>query len=162
LRSVAALANSRGRELAERCDVHVARLKRYYADLRTELDEQKRQARNVEEAAARLAERLTVLAREEQLRVAELRQKSILHVDLRLLQLMRIEQPKLLVQAMLTAENHAPGALEVVWDPLLEVVEAVQCPHSGRPSYDLTLTRSGQVTCEACKPNLTRGRPARR
>jgi hypothetical protein len=162
LRSVAALANSRGRELAERCDVHVARLKRYYADLRTELDEQKRRARNVEEAAARHAERLTVLAREEQLRVAELRQKSILHVDLRLLQLMRIEQPKLLVQAVLTAENHAPGALEVVWDPLLEVVEAVQCPHCGRPSYDLTLTRSGQVVCESCKPNLTSGRPPRR
>ncbi|MDB5309912.1 MAG: hypothetical protein JWO38_4114, partial [Gemmataceae bacterium] len=117
LRSVAALANSRGRELAERRDVHIARLNRYYADLRAELDEQKRRARNAEEAADRHAERLAALEREEQLRVTELRQKSILNVDLRLSQLLRIEQPKLLVQTVLTAADHAPGRLEVVWDP---------------------------------------------
>jgi hypothetical protein len=161
LRSVAALANSRGRELTERRDVHVARLRRYYADLRAELAEQKRRARNAEEAAARHAERLTALDREEQLRVAELRQKSLLHVDLRLLQLLRVEQPKLLVQAVLTADGHAPGRLEVVWDPLLEVVEAVPCPLCGRPSYDFTLSRSGQVGCESCRSSLA-GRPPRR
>jgi hypothetical protein len=162
LRSVAALANSRGRELAGRSDVHIARLKRYYADLRTELDEQKSRARNVEEAAARHAERLAALEREEQLRVAELRQKSILHADLRLQQLLRIEQPKLLVEVVLTAEDHTPGRLEVVWDPLLEAVEAVPCPICGRPSYDFTLNRFGQVGCESCKPTLTSGRPPRR
>ena len=159
---MAALANSRGRELAERLDVQIARLKRYYADLRAELDEQKSRARNAEEAAARHAERLAALEREEQLRVAELRQKSMLHVDLRLLQLLRIEQPKLLVRAVLTAEDSAPGELEVVWDPLLEAVEAVPCPLCGRPSYDFTLNRSGQVGCESCKPALTGGRPAKR
>ncbi len=162
LRSVAALANSRGRELAERRDVHVARLKRYYADLRAELDEQKSRARNAEEAAARHAERLAALEREEQLRVAELRQKSLLHVDLHLLQLLRIEQPKLLVRAVLTAEDSAPGGLEVVWDPLLEVVEAVPCPICGKPSYEFTLNRFGQVGCESCKPGLTGGRSAKR
>ncbi len=162
LRTVAALANNRGRELAERCDVHVARLTRYYADLRAELDEQKSRARNAEEASARHAERLSALEREEQLRVAELRQKSVLHVDLRLLQMLRIEQPKLLAQTVLTAPDHAPGRLEVVWDPLLEVVEAVPCPLCGRPSYDFTLNRFGEVGCESCKPSLAGGRPARR
>ncbi|MDB5313696.1 MAG: hypothetical protein JWO38_7898, partial [Gemmataceae bacterium] len=49
--------------------------------------------------------------------MTELRQKSILNVDLRLSQLLRIEQPKLLVQTVLTAADHAPGRLEVVWDP---------------------------------------------
>ena len=159
LRSVVALANGRGRELAARTDVRIARLERYYADLRTEMDEQKRRARNLEEAAARHAERLAALQREEQLRVAELRQKKRLHVDLRLLQLLRVEQPKLLVQVGLTAEDHAPGSLQAVWDPLLEVVEAVPCPLCGKPSYDFSLSRSGQVGCAACKPALTSRKP---
>lgn len=150
LRTVTGLASTRGRELAERCDLHVARLTRYYADLRVELDEQKSRARNAEEAAARHAERLAALEREAQLRVAELRQKSVLHVELRLLQMLRIEQPKLLISTVLTAKDHAPGRLEVVWDPLLEVVEAVPCPVCGRPSYEFTLHRSGSVTCESC------------
>ncbi|HEV8058242.1 MAG TPA: hypothetical protein VGP68_00085 [Gemmataceae bacterium] len=154
LRTLASLANNRGRELHERCDIQVSRLERYYADLRTELDEQKRRARNIEEAAARHAERLAALVREEKLRVAELRQKSILHVDLRLLQLLRIEQPKLLVQVLLTAEDSASGRLEVVWDPLLEQVEAVVCPNCGKPSYEFTLIRSGQVGCGSCKATL--------
>jgi hypothetical protein len=162
LRSVASIARSRGRELVERSDVHIARLKRYYADLRMELDEQKQRARKADEAAVRHAERLAALEREEQLRVAEMRQKSLLRVDLRLLQLLRIEQPKLLVQVALTAEDHAPGSLEVVWDPLLETMEAAPCPVCGRPSYDFTLSRSGQVSCASCPPSQTGGRPSRR
>jgi hypothetical protein len=151
LRTLAALGNHRGRELHERCDLQIARLKRYYADLRAELDEQKRRARNAEEAAVRHVERLAALNREEQLRVAELRQKSLLHVDLRLLQLLRIEQPKLLLRLRLLTEGHAPGHLEVVWDPLLEVVEAAACPNCGKPSYEFAHAKSGQLTCNACK-----------
>ncbi len=162
LRSVTALANNRGRELTERCEVQIARLERYYADLRTELDEQKRRARNADEATARHAERVIALNHEQKLRVAELRKKSILSVDLRLLQLLRIEQPKLLMQTVLTADDHAPGRLEMIWDPLLEVVEAVLCPNCGKPSYDFTLSRTGQVGCGACKPTPTTGKPPRR
>ncbi len=162
LRSVAALANARGRELAERCDVQIGRLKQYYADLRAELDEQKRRTQNPAEAAVRQAERLAAMAREEQLRAAELRQKSRLDVDLRLLQLLRVEQPKLLVQTVLTAVDHAPGRLEVVWDPLLEAAEAVSCPVCGRPSYEFTLNRLGRVSCGSCQPTPSGGKPPRR
>jgi hypothetical protein len=154
LRTVAALANQRGRELLERRDQQIARLNRYYADLRTELDEQLQRARNVEEARARHAERLATLEREEKLRTAELRQKSQLHADLRLLQLLRIEQPKLLITAVLSAKDHASGRLEVVWDPLTEMVEAAKCPNCGRPSYSFVLNRAGQVGCENCGPAL--------
>lgn len=162
LRSLASLANHRGRELSQRCNLQVDRLVRYYADLRSELDEQKRRARNLDEAAARHAERLKALDREEQLRVAELRQKSVLHVDVRLLQLLRIEQPKLLVQAVLSADDHVSGKLEVVWDPLLEVLEAVACPSCGKPTFELTLERSGQIVCNFCKETLTKTKAGRR
>jgi hypothetical protein len=76
--------------------------------------------------------------------------------------MLRVEQPKLLVQTVLTNEDHVPGRLEVVWDPLLEVVEAVPCPLCGKPSYDFALSRHGQVGCPDCKANFsTRKQPAR-
>ena len=109
-----------------------------------------------------VSQQLAALEREAQLRVAELRQKSVLHVDLRLLQLLRVEQPKLLVRCVLTAEDHVPGKLEVVWDPLLEAVEAVPCQLCGKPSYDFTLSRYGQVGCAACKPSFTSRKPPSR
>jgi hypothetical protein len=162
LRTLASLGNLRGRELHDRCDIQIGRLKRYYADLRIELDDQKRRARNLEEAAARHAERKAALDREENLRVAELRQKSLLHVDLRLLQLLRIEQPKLLVQAGLHADERVSGKLELVWDPLTESVEAVACPSCGKPSYEFALSKSGQITCNACRTAVAGGKTPRR
>jgi hypothetical protein len=162
LRSVAAMANGRGRELTERCELQVIRMRRYYADLRAELEEQKKRARNAEDASERHAERLATLDREEQLRIGELRQKSLLHADLRLLQLLRIEQPKLLLTVTVTADACTPGKLEVVWDPLVEAVEAVSCPRCGKPSYEFVLSKSGEVACEACKSCFANARPMKR
>ncbi len=135
----------------ERLDTQIARLTRYYADLRQEMAEQLQRARNAEEAKTRHAERLTALQHEEQLRVAELRQKNVLRVELRLLQLLRIEQPKLQIRASLQAPDHAPGQLTLIWDPLLEVLEAPTCPTCHRPSYSFQLGKYGQITCEFCR-----------
>jgi len=151
LRSVAALANSRARDMHERLDIQIARLTRYYADLRQEMEEQLQRARHVEEAKARHAERLTALKHEEQLRAAELRQKNVLRVELRLLQLLRVEQPKLQIRASLQAPEHQPGHLVLIWDPLLEALEAPSCPTCHRPSYSFQVSKNGQVTCEACR-----------
>jgi hypothetical protein len=161
LRTVTALANVRGRELGERREQQVARMSRYYADLREELEEQARRARNAEEAAARLAERRAAVDREEQLRVAELRQKSTLRVHLRLLQLLRVEQPKLLVHALIGPPKQAPARLELVWDPLSEALEAPPCPECGRPTFALDRTRWGQIVCPDCAARAT-ARPPRR
>ncbi len=150
-RSVAALANSRAREMHERLDTQLARQTRYYADLRQEMEEQLGRARNVEEAKARHAERLTAIGHEEQLRAAELRQKNVLRVELRLLQLALIEQPKLQIRATVQAADHKPGQLELIWDPLTETLEAPTCPNCHRPSYSFQLGKYGQITCEACR-----------
>jgi hypothetical protein len=161
LRSVTALANNRGRELTERCETQISRLTRYYADLHEELEEQKRRSRAAD-AAARHTERVAALEREHQLRAAELRKKSILHVDLRLLQLLRIEQPKVLVRAAATGTSGAPARFEVVWDPLVDSVEAVACPVCTKPSYDFALNRSGQLGCEACQLSHANAKGMRR
>jgi hypothetical protein len=150
LRSLTTLAYTRSRDLTERVDRQIARMTQYYADLRNELEDQRRRARDKDEAAERLAARRAAIDREEQLRVAELRQKSMLPVHLRLLQLLLIQQPKLLVQAQITAPERVPGRLELVWDPLVDALEAAPCPECGRPTFAFELTRQGRVVCPAC------------
>jgi hypothetical protein len=150
LRTLAALANVRARQLAERRDVQIARLTRYYADLRDELEEQAHRSRaQAEEAAARLVQRREAIDREEQLRIAELMQKSNLRAQLRLLQLLRIDQPKLLVHARVVSPKLAPSPLELVYDPLMEALEAPPCPVCQRPTFELEHTRQG-LACPAC------------
>jgi hypothetical protein len=158
LRSLAALAHVRSRELTERLEQHIARMTQYYADLRSELEEQGRRARDKEEVGARLDARRAAIDREEQVRVAELRQKNTLRVYLRLLQLLLIQQPKLLIRTRLTAPDHGAGHLELVWDPLLDALEAAPCPTCGRPTYTFDLTRQGTIVCPACPPH-TADRP---
>ena len=97
IRTVSALANARARELNERLARQLGRMARYYADLRAEVAEQATKARVRADAdAARFAARLEGLDREEHVRGAELRQKSALRVQLRLITLLVVRQPKLL------------------------------------------------------------------
>jgi hypothetical protein len=149
-RTITALANIRGRELEERSQQQLARLHQYYADLRSELEDQSRRGRPADDAEERLKQRRAALDREEQQRVAELRQKSTLQVSVSLLQLLQVQQPKLLVQATLTVPKRPPGQLEVVWDPLSETVEAPPCPSCGRPGYAFDIDRLGHVVCPSC------------
>jgi hypothetical protein len=149
-RTIAALANIRARELDDRCRQHLERVRQYYADLRGELEEASRRGRPAADAEARLAERRAAIDREEQQRVAELRQKSALRVNVSLLQLLEVRQPKLLVRAVLAVPKRPPAALEVVWDPLTEAVEAPPCPTCGRPGYSFEVDRLGRIVCPAC------------
>ncbi|HMC89773.1 MAG TPA: hypothetical protein VKI17_09500, partial [Gemmataceae bacterium] len=107
----------------------------------------KAQARR--EATEKFTVRRQALEREERLRVAELRQKSSLRVHLRLLNLLVIQQPKLLLRCRIASEK-TTVALELVWDPLLEVLEARPCPTCARPSFSLALNRQGDLTCPSC------------
>jgi hypothetical protein len=150
LRSLGTLASIRNRDLSERLERQVKRMTRYYADLRGELENSARRGRD-EEAEVRMAARRQAIDREEQVRIAELRQKNTLRVQLRLLQLLVIEQPKLLVRGRVLTERFA-APLELVWDPLIEAVEAPPCPACGRPGYAFAFTRQGRLVCPACSP----------
>jgi hypothetical protein len=162
LRTFAALANTRGREQAEHVTRQIERMTRYYADLREELDEQVRRAQAREEDLSKFAGRREALEREEKVRIAELRQKSALRVHVRLLLVAVVQQPKLLLQARIATEQKTLGALELVWDPLVEAVEAPPCPDCGRPTFALELTRLGRVVCPACAASAgAKGKPAR-
>jgi hypothetical protein len=148
--TVAALANQRGREVNDHIDRQIARITRYYADLRAELEEQVKRAQSREEDLSKFAGRREALDREERFRVAELRQKSALRVGLRLLNVLVVQQPKLLVRASALMKGKPVAALEAVWDPLVDAVEAVPCSECGRPTFALAWRRQGGLVCPAC------------
>ncbi len=155
VRTLAALANARGREQGEHVLKQIGRMARYYADLREELEEQVRRATARSEDLGKFAGRREALDREEKVRVAELKQKSALRVHVRLLITLLVQQPKLLARAAVHLDGKALGTLELVWDPLVEAIEALPCPECGRPTFALELTRQGRLVCPACAAATT-------
>jgi hypothetical protein len=149
MRTLSTLAYARDRDLRERLDRQVSRLYKYYGDLRQELAGATR-AKDDDDAKSRRASRLDAVAREERLRVAELRQKNSLRVALRLVSAMVIFQPKFLLHCRLEAPKRPAAPLDLVWDPLLDCLEAIPCPTCGRPSFHLDLAREGRITCDEC------------
>jgi hypothetical protein len=165
VRTLSALANTFHRELHERLDRQLERISRYYGDLRAEVEEQAQKARNREGDPAKFITRLESLTREQALQGAELRRKSQLKVNLRLLNLLVIHQPKLLLNTAVAAAGTAPyvGRQEWVWDPLVEAIEAAVCPECRHPTFEFDVTRQGSLVCPVCSAAASKpARPARR
>lgn len=150
VRTVSALAGARRRELRERVERQVARMTRYYADLRGELNALSSRSTARGDDPSKYAGRRAAIDREEGLRVAELRQKSTLQVQLRLANLLIIHQPKLLVAGTLSIARSADEHLPLVWDPLVGTIEAVPCPACLRPTFRLETNARHQLGCPAC------------
>jgi hypothetical protein len=165
VRTLSALANTYHRELHERLDRQLERISRYYGDLRAEVEEQAQKARNRESDPAKFIARLESLTREEELQGAELRRKSQLKVNLRLLNLLVIHQPKLLFHTAVATAGTASivGRTEWVWDPLVESIEAAVCPNCRHPTFEFGVTRQGRLVCPNCPSAASSTpRPARR
>lgn len=150
IRTLAALANTRAREGSEHIERQIARMTLYYADLRGELEDQLERARARKDDLSRFAGRQEALEREERVRVSELRQKSALRLQVRLLQLLVLQQPKLWLLTTVTRGGKPLGTLELVWDPLTEELEAAPCPECHRPTRAWEPTRLGRLLCPAC------------
>lgn len=162
VRTLAALANARGRELGDRLGRQLSRMARYYADLRAEVADQadRAEGRGVADST-RFAARLEALDREEATRSDELRRKATLRVRLRLITLLVVRQPKLLLRSAVDAPGVAAGGrLDLVWDPLIEALEAVPCPRCGRPTFALEITRQGNLTCPSCSKSAPARAPS--
>jgi hypothetical protein len=153
VRTVNSLANARRREWATRAERQIARMSAYYAQLRAEARELA--AKPLEESAkadagARAASRIQGIDREESLRIAELKQKSSVRVTMKLQSKMIVQQPKLLLTATVLGKDRPAGQIELVFDPLLDAVEAIACPGCGQPTYALWIERDG-LHCENCQ-----------
>jgi hypothetical protein len=149
-RTLTTLAHARDRELKERLERQVARMQRYYADMRRELAAAPSRAKDAAEAQARLAARTQALEREERVRIAELRQKCALRVHVKLVNLVLVHQPKLLLACRAGPAKQPDAPLALVWDPLLDGLEPPPCPGCRRPTFALTWQRLRGIVCPAC------------
>lgn len=164
VRTVGALANARHRQQSDHTERQIARMNRYYADLRRELAEQVQRVVDRGEDTGKFAGRREALEREEKVRVAELLQKSELRVQVRLLNVLVIQQAKLLIQGAVQADKrNIEPSVELVWDPLMESFEAALCPQCQRPTFAFAITRLGRLACPDCVATAPApGKPTRR
>ena len=146
--TVAALANTRFREWSSRAATQIERMSAYYSRLREEANGP---YHNGDDAAApsRTAARREAINREERLRIAELRQKSTLRVQVKPTNLMIVQLPKLRLSVAIAEKNRLVGRLDVVWNPLLEAFEAPGCPACGQPTFTLRICRNS-LGCASC------------
>jgi hypothetical protein len=153
VRTVRAEVHTRQHQIQAHLAVQSDRMKRYYADLRAELDEriERATARGDESEALRL--RREALDREEARRLEELARKAQLRVQLQLVNLLQVKIPRLFISTRVTAKSFPavhPAALTLTWDPLVEKTDALVCPNCQHPTVELRLGRQGTLHCPDC------------
>jgi hypothetical protein len=158
-RTALALANARRRAWSGQVERQIARMSAYYEQLRAEADARAGRARGPAESAERDAARRDAIDREERVRIAELRQKSAVRLNVKLISVMVVQQPKLQIEAAIAQQGRQPARLDVVWDPVTESIEPVACPGCGHPTFGLGADRAG-LRCAGCAPRAAQ--PARR
>jgi hypothetical protein len=141
------LAAQRGRA-ARLLELDRARLDAYYAGL--ERDLQRRLARAADDARrSRLEGKLAATRADHAAKLADAEAKHRLRLELDLVNLAVIAQPKLMYT--MRAENRQAGVTRpVVRDPLRRVIEPWTCAVCGRPNPKLFLCASGHLACDRC------------
>jgi hypothetical protein len=135
------------RRLQRYLELDRARLQQYYDDL--EKDAEKRLQKAEVERRPSLEAKLTAIADERQAKLADIEQKYHLRVELELINLAVIAQPKL----ELTIEIEKRGVSiqrQAVWDPLLHQVEPLTCDVCGQPGDNLALDENGHLAHLGC------------
>jgi hypothetical protein len=124
-----------------------ARLNDYYDDLHK--DTSRRLDKAEEDRRSALEAKLAAIAGERASKLADVEQKYHLHIQLELVNLALIAQPKL----DLTVEIRKRGLAvkrRVSWDPLLHAVEGLACDACGQSGLTLFLCENGHLAHAEC------------
>ena len=148
-RTITVAAHERLNELQRLLLRETERIAQYFDDSRTELDERAARAKTPEDVQRFAAQRIA-LDREQQAQTGELRRKMALSVNVRLIALMLVCQPKVRVVARLNADKLPSAELVLTYDPAQKKLDAVPCPTCQRPTLSLALNKGGQITCPEC------------
>ncbi len=136
------------RRSARYLELDQARLTEYYDDIARDL--QRRVERASDDARrAPLEDKLAAVQIEREAKLADVEAKYRLRVELDLINLQVIVQPKLLLPVRV-GNRTATIERTVVWDPLLHRLEPLACDVCGRPSTRLTLCSGGHLAHEDC------------
>ena len=162
VRTVVAEAASRCRAIRETSRRQSERTARYFADLRAELRERLEKTARRSDLGESLRLRLEAVGREEAVRLADLRRKASVRVDLRLLNILHLKAPRLFLAARIITGGRGPARtipLTLTWDPVTAKFDAVVCPHCRQPGYEFRLTPHGEPRCPQCASLTTPRHP---
>jgi len=124
-----------------------ARLNDYYDDLRK--DAERRLHKAEDERRLGLEAKLAAIASERQSKLEDVEQKYHLRIQLELLNLAVITQPKVDLDVEIRKRNGAVNR-RVTWDPLLHVVEGLVCDVCGIPGNLIMLCENGHLAHAKC------------
>jgi hypothetical protein len=124
-----------------------ARLNDYYDDLRK--DTQRRLQKAEDDRRPTLEAKLTVIESERESKLADVEQKYHLHIQLELINLALIAQPKLDLLVEIRKRGVAVKR-RVTWDPLQHVVEGLACHVCNRPGHSMLLCENGHFAHSEC------------
>ncbi len=124
-----------------------ARLQQYYDDLKK--DAERRLQKAEEDRRPALQAKLEAIESERKAKLADVEQKYHLRVDLELVSLAVVAQPKLDLLVEIKKRTAATQR-QVVWDPLLHMVEPPACDVCGLPGQELLLCENGHLAHAGC------------
>jgi len=124
-----------------------ARLNDYYDDLRKDVE--RRLAKAGDDRRFVLEAKLDAIASECQSKLEDVEQKYHLRIQLELLNLAIIAQPKVDLNVEIRKRT-ASVIRRVTWDPLLHVVEGLVCDVCGIPGMSILLCENGHLAHAAC------------
>jgi hypothetical protein len=137
---------ARARRLLE---LDSARLEAYYADLERDLERRLKRAADDEAKRAGLDSKLAATRADHASKLADAQAKYQVRLELDLLNLAVIFQPKLTLPMRI--ENRQAGVTRsIVWDPLRHRVEPLACDICFRPNVRLFLCHNGHLACAGC------------
>lgn len=124
-----------------------ARLTDYYDTLEKDLQSRLRMASP--ERQPGLQDKLAAVLAERRHKLADLAERYQVHINLTLLNVLVIQQPKL-IQGMQIANRSAQTNVYAVWDPLLNQLEPLYCQVCGQAGERLYLCQNGHLAHEGC------------
>jgi hypothetical protein len=124
-----------------------ARLEQYYDDMQRDL--KRRLERADEDRRVALEDKLVAVQAEREAKLADAEAKYRLRVELELINLLVIVQPRL-VLPMNVVNRTATVTRTVMWNPLLHRIEPLACDVCGRASLRLFLCTGGHLAHEEC------------
>ncbi len=136
------------RRAARYLELDRARLTGYYDDISRDL--QRRIERTSGDARrSSLADKLTAAQAEREAKLADVEAKYRLRVELELVNLQVVVQPKVLLPVRV-GNRTVKIERTSVWDPLLHRIEPLACDVCGRPATRLMLCSGGHLAHEDC------------
>jgi hypothetical protein len=148
LRELAPALEGLGRRAARYLELDRARLNEYYDGISRDLERRLNRA-GEEQRRAALEDKLAATRAERKAKLADVEAKYRPHVDLELINLEVIHQPKVLLTVQI-ANRTTTVERTIAWDPLLHRIEPLACDVCGRAGTRLMLCAGGHLAHEEC------------